>query len=230
MIPCQRDPFIISRCKYKLMTFLIRCCFIYRSRRDQMRMGQFVNVVYAGNKIDGFSMKMYLVIQCGEVKRSTGKDDVHHQKRTIPQTSIQSMVMRKFGLAKVCIPRFEIVAHQALMQIPEWSICHFCLRMIRGTHIQICTKNFLQRPPKMTEKPCIVVGDNRRWKLMQPIDFTEEKKIDTDCIHSFLAWNEVSHLLKSIDRHRNRIVPFLSLWKSQNKIHPDIHPKLCWNR
>jgi len=49
-------------------------------------------------------------------------------------------------------------------------------------------------------------------------------------IVGLVAWNEVCHLWKTINHHKDGVFVPLSLWQAKDEIHANIFPWEAWNR
>jgi len=61
---------------------------------------------------------------------------------------------------------------------------------------------------------------------MEPNDLFKVQLCNAASIISFMAWNEVSHLEKSVHNHHDNILPRSSHRESKNEIHTHIIPRL----
>ncbi|KAK9098666.1 hypothetical protein Syun_025711 [Stephania yunnanensis] len=64
---------------------------------------------------------------------------------------------------------------------------------------------------------------------MQSIHFPKEQLSHLYSISGLLAWDEVNHLGKTVNHHKNRVISPLCSRQPQHEIHANINPWLFWN-
>lgn len=96
-----------------------------------------------------------------EIERATRNDAINNSKRAETCAPVFGMIVRKFGLAKLQIPRLDGLSDKAAKKVAERAINDLGLtvglRMIGGTKIEACIDQTPQRTPKVAQEASIAI-------------------------------------------------------------------------
>ena len=112
------NPDLISGIKTKLVSLHISRGFVFGSGLLQVRLSLAVELLQVCHEIDSFTMVTSLIWDGRKIQRAPRNRPVNYLKRTESQASVKGVVVRKFSLTKLSIPRLDIVSNKTTQQIP----------------------------------------------------------------------------------------------------------------